>query len=107
MFLSLTNCAVATSGDAWQFVEIDGRRYSHIVDPQTGLGLTERSSITLVAPNCTTADAWASAVSVLGIEKGVQQIEALKDTEVLIVREVEGKTSTARSSRFDKLPQSK
>jgi thiamine biosynthesis lipoprotein len=51
----LVNRAITTSGDAFQFVEIDGTRYSHIVDPRTGLGVTRRSSATVVADDCTTA----------------------------------------------------
>jgi thiamine biosynthesis lipoprotein len=45
-FLRVVNGAVATSGDTWQFVEIDGKRYSHIIDPRTGWGLTTHSSVT-------------------------------------------------------------
>ncbi|PHR85934.1 MAG: ApbE family lipoprotein [Blastopirellula sp.] len=72
--LYLSNCAVATSGDAFQHVEIDGIRYSHIIDPRTARGVTLRSSVTVLAPNCTLADAWASALSVLGPERGFQVI---------------------------------
>ena len=65
-FVNLRHGAVATSGDAYRFVEIDGTRYSHIVDPRTGMGLTTRSSVTVVGPDGARADALASAVSVLG-----------------------------------------
>ncbi|MGY8770681.1 MAG: FAD:protein FMN transferase [Pirellulales bacterium] len=68
----LSNCAVATSGDAFQYVNIDGKRYSHIIDPRTAKGVTLRSSVTVLAPNCTLADAWASALSVLGPKQGVR-----------------------------------
>ena len=56
-FLRLKNAAVSTSGDAERFVEIDGKRYSHIVDPQTGLGVVDRASVTVVARDGATADA--------------------------------------------------
>ncbi|MCA9269736.1 MAG: FAD:protein FMN transferase, partial [Planctomycetales bacterium] len=85
MLLSLKDAAVATSGDAWQFVEIAGRRYSHIVDPHTGLGLTERIRATVVAPNCTIADAAATAVSVLGVEAGLRLITEMQGCEALLV----------------------
>ncbi len=101
--LLLTNCAVATSGDAWQFVEIDGKRYSHIVNPRTGLGLTDRSSVTIVAPDCTTADALASAVSVLGPAKGIELVEQTCGAAALIVRAPNGETETHESRRFSKL----
>lgn len=64
--LVLTHAAVTTSGDAFQAVEIDGRRYSHIVDPRTGLGVAGPAAVTVVAPDCATADAVATAASVLG-----------------------------------------
>lgn len=73
--LRLKNCSVSTSGDAFQFVEIDGARYSHIVDPQTGLGLTQRSSVTIIAPDGTDADGLATAVTILGVERGLKLIE--------------------------------
>lgn len=84
-YLLLTDAAVATSGDAIQFVEIDGQRYSHIVDPHTGLGLTQRSSVTIVAPNCRTADSLASAVSVLGPERGLALVNELAGVEAFVV----------------------
>ena len=103
-FLLLHNCAIATSGDAWQYVEVDGRRFSHIVDPHTGIGLTKRSSVTVVAPNCMTADAFASAVSVLGVEKGLALTESEAGVAALIVRSPSGKVETHLSKRFDMLP---
>jgi thiamine biosynthesis lipoprotein len=56
---------ISTSGDAEQFVEIDGVRYSHIVDPATGLGLTARVAVTVIARNATRSDSLATACSVL------------------------------------------
>lgn len=73
--LRICNQAVATSGDAYQSVVIAGRRYSHIVDPKTGLGLNQRSSVTIVAPTGMMADGLASAVSVLGPKAGMKQLE--------------------------------
>jgi thiamine biosynthesis lipoprotein len=70
----LENAAITTSGDARQFVEIEGRRFSHIVDPATGLGVTGPAAVTVIAPDCTTADAVATAASVLGHERGPAMI---------------------------------
>jgi len=79
--LTLTREAVATSGDTEQYVEIDGQRYSHILDPRTGLGLTESECVTVVAPNGALADALASATSVLrGVEdrsRGLTRIQKI------------------------------
>jgi len=83
--LSLAGRAVSTSGDAFQSVEIDGVRYSHIVDPQSGLGITRRSSATVIAPDCITADALATALCVLPPDRGLELIAALEEVEARIV----------------------
>lgn len=83
-FLSVANCGVATSGDAYQFIEFDGVRYSHIVDPKTGFGLTQSSSVTVVAADGMTADALASAVSVLGPKRGKALVEKTDGAELLM-----------------------
>jgi thiamine biosynthesis lipoprotein len=62
----IANRGASTSGDTEQFVRIDGRRYSHILDPRTGLGLEGIQAVTVVAPDATTADALATALRVLG-----------------------------------------
>jgi thiamine biosynthesis lipoprotein len=99
-YVILKNAAVTTSGDAYQFVEFDGRRYSHIVDPKTGLGLTDRSSVTLLAPTCTIADSYTKAVSVLGPEKGLRLIEETPGAAAIIVRAPDGQTETFESRRL-------
>jgi thiamine biosynthesis lipoprotein len=97
----LANAAVTTSGDAFQHVTIDGTRYSHIVDPRTGLGLTDRSGVTVIAPDCMTADSMATAVSVLGPAAGLELVEATPGAAAFIVQAVEGdKPRTFASSRF-------
>ncbi len=66
----LVHAALATSGDTYRHIEVDGVRYSHIVDPTTGLGVTHRTAVTVHAPTAMVADAWASALSVLGEAAG-------------------------------------
>lgn len=68
--IRLANRCVSTSGDLYQFTEIAGRRYSHILSPKTGLGLTERIACSVIASDCTTSDALATAMCVLGKVKG-------------------------------------
>jgi len=68
--ITLTGAAITTSGDAFQAVEIDGVRYSHVVDPRTGLGVRGPSAVTVIAPDATAADALATAASVLGPTHG-------------------------------------
>ena len=82
----LKNAAVSTSGDAEQFVELDGVRYSHVVDPKTGLGLTERRSVTVIAPQGITADGLDTAACILGPEKGLALIESTPGAAGLFVR---------------------
>ena len=67
--VALSNCAVSTSGDLQQYVEIDGVRYSHIVNPATGLGLINQFVITVIAADATTSDALATAACVAGPER--------------------------------------
>jgi thiamine biosynthesis lipoprotein len=103
-YLLLRDVAVSTSGDAERFVEIDGTRYSHVVDPRTGLGLVGRVSVTVVAPDGATADALDTTVVVLGPEKGLPLVEATEGAACLIVRRVDGEVRTVESSRFKALP---
>ncbi len=64
---SLVNCGISTSGDRYQVIEIKGRRYAHILDPRTGLGFHEPHTVTVIAPDATTAD-WASTAAYLMTE---------------------------------------
>jgi FAD:protein FMN transferase len=68
--LHLHNCGVSTSGDLHQFVEIEGHRYSHIIDLRTGLGMTDRRACTVLAGTATKSDALATAMCLLGPESG-------------------------------------
>lgn len=102
--LKLKNCGVATSGDAFQHIEIAGRKYSHIVDPKTGLGLSESSSVTIIAPTGLTADSLASAVSVLGPKAGIEFIDRHQqypDCEALVLTAADPKTGSSTSPRFE------
>lgn len=69
--IQLSNQAISSSGDTVQYVEIDGTRYSHIVDPRTGLGLTDRIAVTIIAPNGLTSDGLSTMVSVLGPDRSL------------------------------------
>ena len=83
--IELSHVGVATSGDAYQYVEIAGVRYSHIVNPHTGIGLTTRSSVTVIAADGTLADALASAVSVLGPGRGIKLARHWHGVEAQVV----------------------
>ena len=76
--ITVANCAVSSSGDTEQFVEIDGKRYSHIVDPRTGVGLTDRIAVTVVARRGRISDGLSTAVSVLGAAAGSRLLDAYR-----------------------------
>ncbi len=84
--LLLSGCGVATSGDAFQHVVIDGTRYSHLLDPRTGRPLTTPSAVTVVARNCTWADGLASTLSVLGPRDGLKLIDQICGAAALVVQ---------------------
>ncbi len=102
--LLLHNAGISTSGDTEQYVEINGVRYSHIVNPATGLGLTERIQVTIVGPNATTTDSLATGVSVLGKKRGLALIDSLPNTAALILTKENGKSQAFPSRRFEDLP---
>ena len=104
LYLWLSRCAAATSGDAHRFAEIEGRRYSHIVDPRTGAALTDRSCVTVVAPDAASADALATAVSVLGPERGSALLDGQAGAAGRIVRFTQGVEEIRESARWKALP---
>lgn len=68
--IEIKNGAVSTSGDSQQHLEIEGTRYSHILDPRTGVGLTDSAVVTVVAKDGLTADGLATTISVMGEKAG-------------------------------------
>jgi thiamine biosynthesis lipoprotein len=101
--IEIANCAVATSGDAFQAVKISEKSYSHIIDPRTGWPLTTSSSVTVVAPTGMEADGLASAVSVLHADSGVRIAEGRKQTEAFVVTLQDGETRTLETPGFRRL----
>jgi len=101
--LRLANTAYATSGDYEQYAEIDGVRYAHIVDPRTGQAARVAASVTVIAPDCTTADALATGISVLGPKDGVAVAKKLKGVECMVVTREGAKLKTTTSPGFKKL----
>jgi thiamine biosynthesis lipoprotein len=102
-YLLLHDAAVSTSGDAEQYVEIEGKRYSHIVNPKTGLGLIGRQSVTVVARRGIAADSLTKVVSVLGPERGLEIIDGLGGVAALVVRKTDEGTEVRESKSFAKL----
>lgn len=105
LYLALHNCAISTSGDAERYVEIDGKRYSHIVDPRTGLGVVDRCGVTVIAPNGGLADAIDTAVYLLGPTRGLPLIESTEGVAAYILRSTPEGVVTLTSKRFSSLKQ--
>ena len=99
-FIGIRDSAVSTSGDSEQHVEIDGVRYSHIVNPRTGMALTGRRSVTVTAPHGITSDCYATALCVLGHERGLRLIRDAPGTAALITEDESGAVHEYRSSEF-------
>ena len=73
--MELRNTAVSTSGDSEQYFELDGVRYSHVIDATEGRALVRSPLVTVVAPRGIDADSLATAVSVMGVENGLRFVE--------------------------------
>jgi thiamine biosynthesis lipoprotein len=98
--LELTHAAVSTSGSSEQYVEIGGRRYSHVIDPMSGMGLTDDITVTVIARNGLDADGLDTAISLVGPERGLALVDAHPDAAALIVRRGDAETSVVASPRF-------
>ena len=98
----LARAGLGTSGDLFQHVEIDGRRYSHIVEPRTGYGLTDHSLVTAIAPDCITANTLATSVSVMGPEQGLKLTEETRGASLHLVRKPGTTIEHQQSRRFQR-----
>jgi len=85
MILQIDDMAVATSGDYQRFVIINGEKYSHIINPATSFSAKDFSSVSVISKTAIDADALATAVTVMGIEKGLELIESLPQTEAILI----------------------
>jgi thiamine biosynthesis lipoprotein len=86
-YLVLQNCAVATSGDVYQFFDYKGVRYSHIIDPATGLGITSLRNVTVIAQDGATADWLATACSILSVQAAKKLVRAYGGEMRIAVRD--------------------
>lgn len=98
--LYVSNEAIATSGDLYRSVVIDSVKYSHIIDPRTGYGLTHLKSVTIQAKNCTDADVLASVVSIMGPRDGRRFLRKYPDTKAIIIQEEKGKVKQYKKGRL-------
>jgi thiamine biosynthesis lipoprotein len=101
--LALTNAAVSTSGNSEQHVDIAGRRYSHIIDPSSGMALVDDITVTVIAKHGLFADGLDTAISVLGADRGVALIETRPSSAALVIQRTKTGATFRPSSRFLKL----
>lgn len=83
--INISNMAIATSGNYEKFVMIDGKKYSHTINPKTGLPVTGIKSVSIIAPNAEIADALATPVTVMGVRVGLDLINQMKGIACIIV----------------------
>ncbi len=81
----IENSAVVTSGDYEKFVVLNGKRYSHIIDPRTGFPAGGLTSVSIFAPKAELADALATSIFVMGIDAGIDMVNQLKGIECVLV----------------------
>jgi|SRR5882724_2234967 len=84
-FLDITDMALATSGNYEKYVLIDGKRYSHTIDPRTGMPVTGIKSVTIICPNAEIADAMATPVMIMGVKAGLHMINQIDNLEAIII----------------------
>jgi thiamine biosynthesis lipoprotein len=84
-YLDITNTSIATSGNYEKFIMIDGKKYSHTIDPKTGLPVRGIKSVTIISPNAEIADAMATPVMIMGIKVGLDMINQMKGLACIII----------------------
>ncbi len=84
-YMNVSGLSVATSGNYEKFIVIDGQKYSHTINPKTGLPVTGIKSVTIVSTNAEVADAMATPVMIMGIEAGLHMINQIKDIEAIVI----------------------
>ncbi len=99
--LQLSGMSVSTSGNMFQYIEIDGTTYSHIIDPRTGLGVTRHIQATVIAPDGTLADAYASALTIMDPEDGIQFVNLLEKVEAYVEKVESGVITIWKSDQFE------
>lgn len=84
-YLEISDKAIATSGNYEKYVLIDGKKYSHTIDPKTGFPITGIKSVTVISPNAEFADAMATPIAVMGIENGLFLVNQIPQLHCIII----------------------
>lgn len=101
--LEMKNAAVTTSGDYEKFILIDGIRYSHIINPKTGMPSTGLTGVTVIGPNAETCNGFSTSIMVLGKERGLELINRQKDYAALLITD---KGRIIKSKQYRKIKKS-
>ena len=83
--INITDMAVATSGNYEKYIEVDGKKYSHTINPKTGLPVTGIKSVTIISPNAEIADAMATPVTIMGVHSGLNLINQINYLACIII----------------------
>jgi len=94
--VSISNCGISTSGDTFQFVEVGGRHYSHVIDPRTGWALTSRRMTTIIAPQGIISDALSTATDVLEPDQARALVKTYPHTRIYIGKSVDPQNTKTR-----------
>jgi thiamine biosynthesis lipoprotein len=100
-YMNISELSVATSGNYEKFIMIDGEKYSHTINPRTGLPVKGIKSVTIVSTNAEIADAMATPVMIMGIHAGLDMINQIKDIEAIVIDD-ENKLYTSHNIKLTK-----
>ncbi|WP_294187801.1 FAD:protein FMN transferase [uncultured Sphingobacterium sp.] len=84
-YMNITDTAIATSGNYEKFVLIDGKKYSHTINPKTGMPINGVKSVTIICPNAEIADALATPITIMGVQNGIALINQIQQVECIII----------------------
>lgn len=102
-YVSLSNKAFTTSGNYYNYREVNGQRFVHTIDPKTGYPVdTDILSATVFAEDCTTADAWDTALMVMGHEKAIEVLEKQPELDAFIIYSTPSGTATFATKRIER-----
>lgn len=84
-YMNITNTSVATSGNYEKFVMIGGKKYSHTINPKTGMPVSGIKSVTIICPNAEIADAMATPITIMGIDAAINLVNQINHLECIII----------------------
>jgi FAD:protein FMN transferase len=105
-YLNITDMAIATSGNYEKFILVNGRKYSHTINPKTGLPIRGIKSVTIISPNAEIADAMTTPVMIMGITAGLDMINQIKNLEAIVVDDFD-KIYTSKNIHFNSIQHEK